>query len=71
MPETTELEKTAVPETAPAAPVPAAPKRPRKKLKLKKWLFLGLLVLGAGFADRKSTRLNSSHIATSRMPSSA
>ena len=50
MPETTELEKTAVPETAPAAPVPAAPKRPRKKLKLKKWLFLGLLVLGAGFA---------------------
>ena len=50
MPETTELEKTAVPETAPAAPVPAAPKRPRKKLKLKKWLFLGLLVLWAGFA---------------------
>ena len=44
------MEKTAVPETAPAAPVPAAPKRPRKKLKLKKWLFLGLLVLGAGFA---------------------
>ena len=28
-------------------------------------------VLMKGFADRKSTRLNSSHIATSRMPSSA
>ena len=27
--------------------------------------------LGTGFADRKSTRLNSSHTAESRMPSSA
>ena len=31
----------------------------------------GQKVMYAAFADRKSTRLNSSHIATSRMPSSA
>ena len=30
-----------------------------------------ITVLSAGMLDRKSTRLNSSHIATSRMPSSA
>ena len=29
------------------------------------------LVLGSGMGDRKSTRLNSSHQSTSRMPSSA
>ena len=41
------------------------------------WLWAGLGCIGAGFAlstrwkDRKSTRLNSSHIPLSRMPSSA
>ncbi len=52
MPETTELEKTALPEAAPAAPAPAAPapaKKPRKKRKLKKWIFLSVLALGVGF----------------------
>ena len=35
-------------------------------------LFTGIgLMVGAGCSDRKSTRLNSSHIARSRMPSSA
>ena len=30
-----------------------------------------LLEVGGGLGDRKSTRLNSSHVRTSRMPSSA
>ena len=34
-------------------------------------LALASMTLDGGFGDRKSTRLNSSHIATSRMPSSA
>ena len=35
-------------------------------------MFLASAVLfGVGFGDRKSTRLNSSHVALSRMPSSA
>ena len=35
-------------------------------------VMLGLLAeKGYGFTDRKSTRLNSSHVALSRMPSSA
>ena len=31
----------------------------------------GCLLLGVGLGDRKSTRLNSSHLVLSRMPSSA
>ena len=31
----------------------------------------GMFGVGGGFLDRKSTRLNSSHIPLSRMPSSA
>ena len=41
--------------------------RPRSGLALKR----GLTVLNAPGTDRKSTRLNSSHITRSRMPSSA
>ncbi len=47
MPETTEMEKTTAPAASPA-PAPAPPK-PRKKLKIKKWIFLGLLLIGGGF----------------------
>ena len=37
-----------------------------------RWLMgFGGLLMGASFLDRKSTRLNSSHIQKSRMPSSA
>ena len=35
------------------------------------WGYTGILSLGHGLLDRKSTRLNSSHIQKSRMPSSA
>ena len=35
-----------------------------------KWIFLIPVIVGF-IADRKSTRLNSSHVALSRMPSSA
>ena len=35
------------------------------------WRGRGLLALRSGAGDRKSTRLNSSHSLTSRMPSSA
>ena len=35
------------------------------------FIFIFGLIHGLGFADRKSTRLNSSHIPLSRMPSSA
>ena len=34
-------------------------------------IYSGILLAGLGTADRKSTRLNSSHIPLSRMPSSA
>ena len=37
-----------------------------KTIALTRWTFVGKVI-----SDRKSTRLNSSHIATSRMPSSA
>ena len=47
MPETTEMEKTTAPAASPA-PAPAPPK-PRKKLKIKKWIFLGLLLIGGSF----------------------
>ena len=33
--------------------------------------FIGLGLIGGSIADRKSTRLNSSHPLSSRMPSSA
>lgn len=45
MAETTELEKTAQPQE-PAVVNP--PKKPKKKRKIKKWIFLGLLVLVVG-----------------------
>ena len=37
------------------------------------WTFfkIGAFTFGGGYADRKSTRLNSSHTTVSRMPSSA
>ena len=34
-------------------------------------LWVALMVVLGDFGDRKSTRLNSSHVVTSRMPSSA
>jgi len=44
MPETNELVNSAA-----AAPVPITPKKPRKKLKLGKWIFFGLLAVGVAF----------------------
>ena len=41
------MEKTTAPAASPA-PAPVPPK-PRKKLKIKKWIFLGLLLIGGGF----------------------
>ena len=35
------------------------------------WWNIWLLMAGRGAGDRKSTRLNSSHVSESRMPSSA
>ena len=35
-----------------------------------RWLLVALVIIAA-FGDRKSTRLNSSHVSESRMPSSA
>ena len=43
-----------------------------KRLTLLAWSFLTIgILLGGWWSDRKSTRLNSSHVRTSRMPSSA
>ena len=52
------------------AEIPQVPFSPNKTRHILLGLVLGLTV-GIGMADRKSTRLNSSHIQKSRMPSSA
>ena len=43
----------------------------RTALKASALFFLGFLIITQQVLDRKSTRLNSSHIPLSRMPSSA
>ena len=57
------------PATAGHEKVPASPLTGLRGIAFRgyRWLLLGFLLLG----DRKSTRLNSSHRALSRMPSSA
>ena len=66
---------------AQAAPMDSPPpKRPSRLAALRKispndprllWSAIGLLTVLLLVRDRKSTRLNSSHVVTSRMPSSA
>ena len=45
--------------------------RERQREELRRELDVGLAALERGDVDRKSTRLNSSHLRLSRMPSSA